>query len=55
MLEKYGFYLLVLGVALAAVAWLWLLARAFKVRFLWGLALLLLPSDGPARTVARRR
>jgi hypothetical protein len=43
MLEKYGFYLLVLGVALAAVGWLWLLVRAFKVRLLWGLALLLCP------------
>jgi hypothetical protein len=43
MLEKYGFYLLVLGVALAGGGWLWLLVRAFKVRVLWGLALLLCP------------
>jgi hypothetical protein len=43
MLEKYGFYLLVLGVALAAIGWFWLLVRAFKVRILWGLALLLFP------------
>jgi hypothetical protein len=43
MLEKYGFYLLVAGAALAVVSWLWLVVRAFKTRALWGLGLLVFP------------
>jgi hypothetical protein len=43
MLEKYGFYLLALGVALGVIGYLWLLVRAFKTRFLWGLGMLLCP------------
>ncbi len=41
--ETIGFYLLLLGVALAAIGWFWLLVTAFKVRFLWGASVLLLP------------
>jgi hypothetical protein len=42
-LETVGFYVLILGLALAVIGWLWFLVRAFKVRFLWGVAILLLP------------
>jgi hypothetical protein len=43
MLEEYGFLLLVLGAALAAAAWVWLVVRGFKERKLWGLALVFFP------------
>jgi hypothetical protein len=43
MWEQYGFYLLILGAALGAIGFLWLLVAAFKQRLLWGLALLLFP------------
>jgi Leucine Rich repeat len=43
MLERYGFYLLALGVAIGAVGYLWLVAVAFKQRVGWGVGLLLLP------------
>jgi hypothetical protein len=43
MLEKYGFYVLAAGVAVVAIGWLWLLVRAFRQRFLWGLGVLVVP------------
>jgi hypothetical protein len=43
MLERYGFYLLVLGFAIGCFGWLWLVVAAFKVRVLWGFLVLFLP------------
>lgn len=43
MLEKYGFYLLVLGFVLGCVGYFWLLAAGFKQHFLWGLGMLFPP------------
>ena len=43
MLERYGFYLLVLGFAIGCVGWFWLVVTAFKVRLFWGLLVLFLP------------
>jgi hypothetical protein len=43
MLEQYGLYFLIAGVALGGIAWLWLLVVAFKQRFLWGLGLIVFP------------
>jgi hypothetical protein len=45
-IEVAAFYILLLGVFLGAVAWLWLLVAAFKTSALWGLALLLFPPCG---------
>ena len=42
-MEKYLAYLVILGVTLAAVGWLWLVVRAFRVRTAWGVAILLVP------------
>jgi hypothetical protein len=35
--------MVLLGLVLAIIAWLWMVVAGFHVRFLWGLALLLLP------------
>jgi hypothetical protein len=43
MLERYAFYLLILGSLVACIGWLWLIVAAFKVRWLWGLAVLFFP------------
>lgn len=43
MLEQHVFYLWLAGLALVLVGYVWLMIRAFKVRFLWGLSFLLLP------------
>jgi hypothetical protein len=43
MLEEYAFLVLVLGLVIAAVGFLWLLVAAFKVRKAWGFAVLLFP------------
>jgi hypothetical protein len=43
MLERYGFYLLVLGFLVGCIGWLWLIVAAFKVRRLWGAAVLVFP------------
>jgi hypothetical protein len=43
MLEIVGFWMIVGGIALAAIAYLWLVVNAFRTRVLWGLALLLFP------------
>lgn len=43
MLERYGFYVLILGALLGAIGWIWLLIRSFRERTLWGVALLLFP------------
>lgn len=43
MPEQYGFWLVVVGLLLAAAGWLWLLVAAFRQRWYWGLGILLLP------------
>jgi hypothetical protein len=43
VLEKYGFYVLVPGLVLAVVAYLWILIAAFRYRFWWGLGVFLIP------------
>ena len=43
MLERYAFYLLILAFLLACTGWLWLIGAAFKVRWPWGVAVLLFP------------
>src|SRR5262249_33052880 len=42
-LEQYGFYALLVGAALAAIGYLWLVIAAFRTRARWGVALLLFP------------
>jgi hypothetical protein len=43
VLEKYGFYVLVPGLVLAVLAYLWVLIAAFRYRFWWGLGIFLIP------------
>jgi hypothetical protein len=43
MLEKYAFYILLAGILLALIGYIWLLVCAFRVRLLWGFATLLFP------------
>jgi hypothetical protein len=43
MLEKYGFYLLLVAAALALVGYVWLLSIGFKERTRWGVGMLLFP------------
>jgi hypothetical protein len=43
MLEQYAFYLLLLGVSIGCISWLWLIVAAFKTRWPWGVAVLLFP------------
>jgi hypothetical protein len=43
VLETYGSYALLAGLAILVIAWFWLVIRAFKVRFWWGLGVLLFP------------
>jgi hypothetical protein len=43
MLERYGFYLLIIGFLVGCIGWLWLVVVAFKVRWPWGLAVLFFP------------
>jgi hypothetical protein len=42
-LEAYVLWVLVAAVVLAAIAWLWLVIRAFQTGVLWGILVLLLP------------
>src|SRR5262245_54401966 len=42
-METYAFYVLAASVALAVVAYCWLIVRAFRVRWFWGLGSLLPP------------
>jgi hypothetical protein len=42
-METYALALLFGGLAIAALAWIWLIARAFQERVWWGLASLVLP------------
>lgn len=42
-MEIFGFWMIVGGIALAAIAYIWLLAAAFRTRIAWGLACLLFP------------
>jgi hypothetical protein len=46
MLEKYGFFLVVLGLVIGAYAFFRLVVIAFKTRILWGLGVLLFPPLG---------
>jgi hypothetical protein len=43
MLERYGAYAILAGALILVFSWLWLLVRGFRVRFWWGLGLLLFP------------
>jgi hypothetical protein len=43
VLEQYATYVLLLGAALAAVAYIWLLIKAFRTRLAWGIGMLLFP------------
>lgn len=43
LLEKYGLYALILGAALVLFGYIWLVARAFKFRRLWGFGALMPP------------
>src|SRR5262245_49816969 len=42
-LESYVLWVLVAAAGLAAIAWIWLLVRAFREGRVWGVCLLLLP------------
>lgn len=54
MLEKYGFYILAVGLAIGVVGYIWLIVRAFKESFLWGVTTLL-PPLGLVFLFARRQ
>jgi hypothetical protein len=43
VLELYGAYLLLAGLAVVAVGYLWLVVRGFHTRWYWGLGLLFVP------------
>ena len=43
LLEKYGFYALILGAGLVLIGYTWLVVRAFKFRRLWGFVALFPP------------
>ncbi|APW64174.1 hypothetical protein [Paludisphaera borealis] len=43
MIEQYGVYIELAGVALMVIGWLWMAARAFRHRIGWGLAVLIPP------------
>ena len=43
MQEQHATYLLLAGAGLAAIAYIWLLIKAFKTRLAWGLGVLLFP------------
>jgi hypothetical protein len=44
MIEQYGVYIELAGVALMVIGWLWLAARAFRHRIGWGLVVLFPPA-----------
>jgi hypothetical protein len=46
MLERYAFYVVVVAALLAAISFFWLVARAFRVHWAWGLGVLLIPPTG---------
>src|SRR5262249_46515149 len=46
MVEKYGFFVILGGLALVAVAYLWFLIVFFRQRLLWGFGILLFPPAG---------
>jgi hypothetical protein len=52
-MEAYALPLLFGGLAVAAAAWVWLIARAFRERRAWGVAALLLPPLGGLAFAAR--
>jgi hypothetical protein len=43
IMEAYALAVLLAGLAIAAIAWIWLLVRAFRENLWWGLASLILP------------
>jgi hypothetical protein len=43
LIEKYQLHLFLADLGIAAVGFLWLVVKAFGVRWTWGLAVLLLP------------
>jgi hypothetical protein len=43
MLEQYAFYVLIAGLVLAIIGYVWLIVAAFRVRLPWGLAVLVFP------------
>ncbi len=47
-MERQAFYLQVGGVAMAALAWIWLIVRAFRQRRAWGWSSLVVPPIGLA-------
>ncbi|MDR3621701.1 MAG: hypothetical protein P4L85_20280 [Paludisphaera borealis] len=47
MIEQYGVYIELAGVALMVIGWLWMAARAFRHRIAWGLFVLFCPPAAP--------
>jgi hypothetical protein len=43
MLEAYGLWFLIAGIVLGVIGYLWLVVSAFRLRILWGLAVLIVP------------
>src|SRR5262249_39017674 len=43
MMERYAFYIQLVGLAIILVGWIWMVVRAFRYEFGWGLAIVLLP------------
>ncbi|WP_165250399.1 hypothetical protein [Paludisphaera soli] len=53
MVEQYGVYIMLAGLALMVVGWLWLTVKAFRDRTAWGVAVLLFPPLAPAYALAK--
>lgn len=51
--EQFGFAILVAGIVVAAIGYLWLILRAFRTSVGWGIATLFLPLIGPLAYLAK--
>jgi hypothetical protein len=52
--EQFGFAILVAGIVLAVIGYLWLLGRAFRTSTGWGIAAFVLPVIGPLAFLAKQ-
>lgn len=53
MVEQYGVHLMLAGLALMALGWIWLAARAFREKAAWGAAILAFPPLAPFYVLSR--
>ncbi|AMV37904.1 hypothetical protein [Planctomyces sp. SH-PL62] len=55
MVEQYGVHLMLAGLAMMAVGWLWLVVKAFRDRVGWGAAILVFPPLAPVYVLSKGR